>query len=179
MLLQKLLNIKIDNVNKFATFFKDLLKEINLNEIDLETLINFIKNYDELKDEQITIYKELYKNSNEIKYLEFIYDLNKNNKEIELHLLSEYLKLKLTEKYLNLYIKINEDKLDLFNITFLKYLQNEMIILRNENINVKNKFNNLENQIGELNILKEDNNNLQNSLQHLFTEIKTLQNDKD
>ncbi|KAL9646355.1 hypothetical protein ABK040_014507 [Willaertia magna] len=142
LLLQQLLNIKIDKFNEeFINFFKDLLKEVNLNdEINLNNLINFIENCNELKDERVIIYKNLYKNNNDIKYLELQYELDKNNKDIELQLLDEYLKLNLIDKYLNLYIKLNEDKLDSFNITFLKYLQNqnkEIIILQNELLSLK------------------------------------------
>ncbi|KAL9657193.1 hypothetical protein ABK040_011415 [Willaertia magna] len=142
LLLQQLLKIKIDKFNKeFINFFKDLLKEVNLNdEINLNNLINFIENCNELKDERVIIYKNLYKNNNDIKYLELQYELDKNNKDIELQLLDEYLKLNLMDKYLNLYIKLNEDKLDPFNITFLKYLQNqnkEINILQNELLSLK------------------------------------------
>ncbi|KAL9657179.1 hypothetical protein ABK040_011401 [Willaertia magna] len=161
LLLQQLLNIKIDKFNEeLINFFKDLLKEVNLNdEINLNNLINFIENCNELKDERVMIYKNLYKNNDDIKYLELQYELDKNNKDIELQLLDEYLKLNLMDKYLNLYIKLNEDKLDSFNITFLKYLQNqnkkienqnkEIIILQNENLELKNKFNNIENELKE------------------------------
>ncbi|KAL9657183.1 hypothetical protein ABK040_011405 [Willaertia magna] len=142
LLLQQLLNIKFDKFNKeFIIFLKDLLKEVNLNdEIDLNNLINFIENCNELKDERVMIYKNLYKNNNDIKYLELQYELDKNNKDLELQLLDEYLKLNLMDKYLNLYIKLNEDKLDSFNITFLKYLQNqnkEINILQNELLSLK------------------------------------------
>ncbi|KAL9657185.1 hypothetical protein ABK040_011407 [Willaertia magna] len=103
LLLEILLNIKIDKFNKkFINFFKDLLKEVNLNEINLNNLINFIKGCSELKEEQIIIFEKLFKNNNEIKYLELQYELDKNNKDLELQLLSEYLKLNLMDKYLNL-----------------------------------------------------------------------------
>ncbi|KAL9649335.1 hypothetical protein ABK040_014637 [Willaertia magna] len=131
-LLKKLLNINInENNNKFITFFKNLFKEINLNEIDLNEidlneLIEFISDYkNDLQNELIIIYKELYKKNNEIKYLEIIYDLNNENKEIEQQLLNEYLKLNLMDKYFNLFIKTNENKLDSFNLMLLKCLQNQ------------------------------------------------------
>ncbi|KAL9649338.1 hypothetical protein ABK040_014640 [Willaertia magna] len=166
ILLEILLNIKIDKFNEeFINFFKDLLKEVNLNEINLNNLINFFENCNELKEEQIIIFEKLFKNTNEVKYLESLYELDNNNKDLELQLLSEYLKLNLMDKYLNLYIKLNEDKLDSFNIIFLKYLQNqnnkienqnkEIIILQNENLKLKNKFNNLENSLLYCNNLKE------------------------
>ncbi|KAL9650355.1 hypothetical protein ABK040_016422, partial [Willaertia magna] len=144
-LLQILLNIKIIN-NKFIPFFKNLFKEINLNKINLNELIEFIKNYqNDLQDELIIIYKELYKNSSDIKYLEVIYDLNVNNKEFEILLLNEYLKLNLIDKYFNLFIKINDNKFDSFNIMLLKLLQNQ-----NNKINEQNK---------EINILQQLNTN--------------------
>ncbi|KAL9650729.1 hypothetical protein ABK040_001783 [Willaertia magna] len=156
ILLQKLLNIKIPNKlnNNFAPFFKNLLKQVDLTEIDLDKLINFIKNCNELKEEKIIFCKELYKNSNNIKYLELEYELNNSNKETELLLLSEYLKLNLMNKYLNLYIKINETKLDSFNIMLLKYLQNqnnEINTLQNENKILKNNLNNVEKSLINLN----------------------------
>ncbi|KAL9657192.1 hypothetical protein ABK040_011414 [Willaertia magna] len=166
-LLQKLLNVEIDeNNNKFIPFFKNLFKEINLNEIDLEELIEFITDYkNELQDELIIIYKELYKNSNELKYLEIIYDLNMNDKEIETLLMNEYLNLNLMDKYLNLFIKTNENKLDSFNLMLLKCLQNQnnkiekLIIennfLQNENLELKNKFNNFKDSLLYSNNLKE------------------------
>ncbi|KAL9657195.1 hypothetical protein ABK040_011417 [Willaertia magna] len=166
ILLEILLNIEIDKFNEeFINFFKDLLKEVNLNEIDHDDLIIFFENCNELKEEQIIIFEKLFKNTNEVKYLESLYELDNNNKDLELQLLSEYLKLNLMDKYLNLYIKLNEDKLDSFNIIFLKYLQNqnnkienqnkEIIILQNENLKLKNKFNNLENSLLYCNNLKE------------------------
>ncbi|KAL9653621.1 hypothetical protein ABK040_000538 [Willaertia magna] len=126
-LLQKLLNINIEkNKNKFIPFFKKLFKEINLNNIDLHNLVEFIKNYkNDLQNELIIIYKELYKKGNNIKYLEAIYDLNNKNKDIENQLLNEYLKLNLMDKYFNLFIKTNENKLDSFNLMLLKLLQNQ------------------------------------------------------
>ncbi|KAL9644702.1 hypothetical protein ABK040_012356 [Willaertia magna] len=144
-----LMNIKTININnEFISFFKNLFKEIDLNKIDLKVLIDFIKDYNELKEEIITTYKELYKKTNKIEILELIYELNNVDKDIELLLLSEYLKLNLTDKYLNLYIKINENKLDTFNIILLKHLQNqnnEINKLKQQNINLESELSNLHN----------------------------------
>ncbi|KAL9657189.1 hypothetical protein ABK040_011411 [Willaertia magna] len=110
-LINELIYIKLTNINnEFITFFKNLFKEINLTEIELYDLINFIEENkelnDETKEEKIIVYKEIYKNTNDIEDLESLYELNENNKDIEQQLLSEYLKLNLLEKYLNLYIKL-------------------------------------------------------------------------
>ncbi|KAL9649331.1 hypothetical protein ABK040_014633 [Willaertia magna] len=180
-LLQKLLNIKInENNNKFVTFFKNLFKEINLNETDLNKLLEFILDYkNDLQNELIIIYKELYKNSNEIKYLEIIYELNNENKEIETLLMNEYLKLNFMDKYFNLFIKTNENKLDSFNLMLLKCLQNQNSKIENQNkeiINLqqlnKNQNNKIENQNKEIINLKNtstDQNNEIINLQKLLT----------
>ncbi|KAL9644006.1 hypothetical protein ABK040_005474 [Willaertia magna] len=151
IILQKLItfNTKISNEESIL-FFKKLFTEINLTNINLKNLLNFIKDHNELKTETIIIYKELYNNTKKIKYLELIYELDNSNKDLELELLSEYLKLNLTDKYLNLYIKINENKLDSFNITLLQCLQNQnkeitklkqnLNNLQQHNINLENKL---------------------------------------
>ncbi|KAL9657177.1 hypothetical protein ABK040_011399 [Willaertia magna] len=176
-LLQKLFNINInENNNKFITFFKNLFKEINLNETDLNELIEFIEDYkNDLQNELIIIYKELYKKNNEIKYLEIIYDLNNENKETEQQLLNEYLKLNLMDKYYNLFIKTNENKLDSFNLMLLKCLQNQNnkieslqqlnLNQNNEIINLQKLLTNQNNKIIKLQQTNEDLNNLTNKLQ--------------
>ncbi|KAL9657191.1 hypothetical protein ABK040_011413 [Willaertia magna] len=138
-LLKKLITFKISNKMKqeFISFFRNLMKKIDFNKFEteflqypiiykkisnltLKSLIDFIKDYNELNKEKVIIYKELHNNTDDIKYLELIYELENNNKEIENQLLNEYLKLNLMDKYLNLYIKLNENKLDSNNIVLFK-----------------------------------------------------------
>ncbi|KAL9653626.1 hypothetical protein ABK040_000543 [Willaertia magna] len=174
-LLQKLIKIKISNKMKqeFISFFRNLINKINYTscfifESTLELLIDFIKDYNELKKEKIIIYKELYKNSNDIKYLELTYELNKNDKETELQLLNKYLELNLLDKYLNLYIKVNENKLDSSNIVLFKLLQNQ-----NKKIDNLQQFNTHQNnEIINLKInkLQQTNTELNNSINNLQQE---------
>ncbi|KAL9653620.1 hypothetical protein ABK040_000537 [Willaertia magna] len=119
---------------EFISFFKKIFYKVKLTYLELKEIINLIIDYKELNDEKVFIYTELYKNSNNINFLELAYEL-KNNKDIENYLLNEYLNLNLIDKYFNLYIKINGNKLDSFNIAILKYLQNqkeEINFLQNE-----------------------------------------------
>ncbi|KAL9641487.1 hypothetical protein ABK040_013412 [Willaertia magna] len=95
-LLEKLMGIKYNEKLKlkFISFFKNLFKKVNLQkDINLIKVLNYIDEFNELNDEKIIIYKQLYSNTNDIKYLEKIYNLNENDKQIENQLLNEYLKL--------------------------------------------------------------------------------------
>ncbi|KAL9657176.1 hypothetical protein ABK040_011398 [Willaertia magna] len=159
-----LLNTKISNNDNtlFILFFKKLFLEINLKEFDLLEIVNFVKDYkNDLNEEMVIIYKEIYKNSNSINDLELLYDLNTNDKENETLLLNKYLELNLLDKYLNLYIKLNENKLDCSNIALFKLLQNqnqkienhnkEINILKQLNLNQNNEINNLQQTINNTN----------------------------
>ncbi|KAL9657530.1 hypothetical protein ABK040_000958 [Willaertia magna] len=131
---------------KFDLFLK--LLKVQQEEDQILTLflkiLDFIYEFYELNDEKLIIYKQLYFKTNNIKYLEQIYNLNKNDKQIENQLLNEYLKLNILDKYLDLYIKINENKLDHFNIILFK-------LLLNQNTELKNTINTLQNTIQQQN----------------------------
>ncbi|KAL9657184.1 hypothetical protein ABK040_011406 [Willaertia magna] len=195
-LLQKLIKIKISNKMKqeFISFFRNLINKINFNNYyfnDLTNLINFIKDYNELNNEKIIIYTKLYYREGDIKYLELIYELNINDKEIENYLLSEYLRLNLLNKYLNLYIKINEDKMDSSNIVLFKLLQNqnqkienqnrEIIVLQQININQNKEISDLK-QINEIqnqkiNNLQQTINNTNNFINNCLLQNNNLENE--
>ncbi|KAL9649333.1 hypothetical protein ABK040_014635 [Willaertia magna] len=188
--LEKLIKIKISNKMKqeFISFFRNLMKKIDFNKFEteflqypiiykkisnltLKSLIDFIKDYKELNKEKVIIYKELYNNTNDIKYLEIIYELNENDKEIENQLLNEYLKLNSIDKYLNLYIKVNENKLDSNNIVLFKLLQiqnNEINNLKQINVNQNQKIDILQQIINNTNSFVNnllENKNLNNEIQ--------------
>ncbi|KAL9649336.1 hypothetical protein ABK040_014638 [Willaertia magna] len=156
---KKLLNFKIDiNNNKFIPFIKQLIKEINLKEILLFNSVTFSKYIREfknnIKEELIFIFEKEYKNNNDIKYLELLYRLFKNDKNIESQLLNEYKKLNLLDKFIELYTKTNENKLDIFNLMLLQVLQNqnkEIIELKTFINNNLLQNNNLENELKEWN----------------------------
>ncbi|KAL9649332.1 hypothetical protein ABK040_014634 [Willaertia magna] len=181
-----LLNTKISNNNNtsFILFFKKLFMEINLKEFNLLEIVKFIKDYrNDLNEEMIIIYKEIYKNSNDINDLELLYDLNTNDKENETLLLNEYLKLNLLDKYLNLYIKVNENKLDCSNIVLFKLLkiQNNKIENQNQKIeNQNNEINNLQqtntNQNKEISDLKQLNINQNHEINNLQQTINNTNN---
>ncbi|KAL9657188.1 hypothetical protein ABK040_011410 [Willaertia magna] len=150
---KKLLNFEINiNNNKFIPFIKQLIKEINLKEFflfNLETFVTYIYKFkNKIKEELIFIFENEYKNSNNIIYLEMLYIFFENDKNIELQLLNEYKKLNLLDKFIELYTKTNENKLDIFNLMLLQILQNqnkEIIELKtfiNNNLLQNNNFNN-------------------------------------
>ncbi|KAL9649329.1 hypothetical protein ABK040_014631 [Willaertia magna] len=194
-LAEKLVKIKISNKmkQKFISFFRKLIEQINITtkyikNSTLTNLIDYIKDYNDLNKEKIIIYNKLYKKNNDIKYLELQYELD-NTEEIEQQLLNEYLKLNLLDKYLNLYIKVNENKLDCSNIVLFKLLQNQNNKIENQNQKIENQnneINNLQqtntNQNKEINDLKQLNINQNNEISDLKQlninqnkEINTLQ----
>ncbi|KAL9653614.1 hypothetical protein ABK040_000531 [Willaertia magna] len=163
ILLEKVMNIKLidKNSEEFTIFFKNLFKQINLTNVNLLELITFIENnLNNLQEEKYTIYKELYKKTSELKYLELIYELNKNDKEIENKLLNEYLKLNIMDKYLNLYITNNENNLNPFNTLLLKLLQQQNNQLNTLQQTITNQEQTIENQNKEIIKLNETIKNL-------------------
>ncbi|KAL9649334.1 hypothetical protein ABK040_014636 [Willaertia magna] len=193
-LAEKLVKIKISNKMKqrFISFFRNLIDRINITDYiynfisnsNLTNLIDYIKDYNELNKEKVIIYNKLYKNSNDIKYLEIIYELDNNDKEIEQQLLNKYLELNLLDKYLNLYIKVNENKLDSNNIVLFKLLKNQNNKIENQNKKIENQnkeINNLQqtniNQNKEISDLKQLNIN-QNQKINTLQQINVIQNQK-
>ncbi|KAL9653623.1 hypothetical protein ABK040_000540 [Willaertia magna] len=158
-ILNKLLEININwfNRQEYISLFKKVFNKVNLKNISLNkiiSIVNLIKDYNDLLEETILLYKELYNVTNNIKYLEITFNLNTKDKEIENKLLNEYLKLNLIDKYFNLYIKINENKLDSTNILMLKYFQNQNKTVENiinDNNNLKQIITNQEKKIVEQN----------------------------
>ncbi|KAL9653615.1 hypothetical protein ABK040_000532 [Willaertia magna] len=177
-LLEHLVTIKVDNKEEMISLFKSLFKEINLNEFNLIKLVDFIKDYNELFEEKMIVYNNLYKQTNEIKYLELIYEFNK---EIENDLLNEYLKLNMLNKYFNLYYKINENKIDPFNNIIFKVLQyqnNKIENIINNNLQSNNFNLQIEDRNKEITKIKqsiEDLNNFKNILQNELN-LNELQN---
>ncbi|KAL9653538.1 hypothetical protein ABK040_000459, partial [Willaertia magna] len=177
-LLEHLVTIKVDNKEEMISLFKSLFKEINLNEFNLIKLVDFIKDYNELFEEKMIVYNNLYKQTNEIKYLELIYEFNK---EIENDLLNEYLKLNMLNKYFNLYYKINENKIDPFNNIIFKVLQyqnNKIENIINNNLQSNNFNLQIEDRNKEITKIKqsiEDINNFKNTLQNELN-LNELQN---
>ncbi|KAL9658441.1 hypothetical protein ABK040_005985 [Willaertia magna] len=132
-LLQKLMNIKINDKNRseFIKLFKKLFKEINLTHLNLHSLIKFIQNYEELKEEIKLIYLHLFEETKDILYLEKIYILNRNDKNIEQELLNAYLKLEMMDKYINMYFYVNQNKIDPIYLAIFKSLTNKIKNLEN------------------------------------------------
>ncbi|KAL9643465.1 hypothetical protein ABK040_010080 [Willaertia magna] len=157
-LLLKLINFKLftrkpEKKSDAFRIFKEIFSKVNLQTVDLYQVLNFINDSRYYNEEKIIIYKELYKNTKDIKYLEWIYEINKNDKQNKTQLLNEYFKLNLYEKCLSLYVTIKEEESKLIETTLLKYLQ-----CQNEELQNILQENN--NKIGCL------NNELQTSLQH-------------
>ncbi|KAL9654963.1 hypothetical protein ABK040_008752 [Willaertia magna] len=142
-LLNIIFSIKtIYNIINFINFFKKLFKEINLTLLDknnLQKLSILAENYNELKEEQKLIYLQLITITDDITYIEKIYNLNKEDKEIEKLLMNKYLEKEMLDSFLILYIKTNPTKLD-NSILQLLFIQNK-------------KLNKYENEISQL---KED-----------------------
>ncbi|KAL9649326.1 hypothetical protein ABK040_014628 [Willaertia magna] len=167
---QNFITDEIVDKNKLIYLFKNLIFEENLKNINLKILFNLIKNENELKEEQILIYKELYKVNKDVTYLEKVYELNKNNKDLQNYLLNEYLNLNLIDKYLNLQIKLdnNINSFNIVTINLLQKLNNKMELqkteIENQKTEIENQNKKIENQNIEIIKLKqliEDSNNSQ------------------
>ncbi|KAL9646010.1 hypothetical protein ABK040_000450 [Willaertia magna] len=155
-LLNKIINLpKIEDEILFISIIKNMLKEINLNFVtDKLKLLRKIEIYNDLKDEIKFIYLQLYHENNDITYLEKVYNLDNNDKEIGEKLLNKYLELQLLDKFMNFYLKLNSSKLDPLNLMFMNLLKIQNLKLENLNYeftNTKtqllNKINNLESQL--------------------------------
>ncbi|KAL9645444.1 hypothetical protein ABK040_002642 [Willaertia magna] len=169
-ILEKLINIDLieQNKNIFINVIKNLFKENNLTNINLQNLLQVIKNYPELAEETNTIYLQLYKNNNDIIYLEKVYELNTKNKEIEQQLLNSYLEQGLNDKYIDLYIKIN--KTNPFNVMIFKLIESQNKKFENTILNLEDKF---QNQINNITLQYENKiKNLEYQLQSTQSQLE-------
>ncbi|KAL9648313.1 hypothetical protein ABK040_012540 [Willaertia magna] len=126
---EKLISVKqFDKKHLFIELFKELFKKINLNTISRVKGINdlkFLHNILELREELIMIKRELFKQTKNISYFEELYELDMENKEVEGELLYLYSYFDLMEKYCNLYVKRNANKLDSLHLALFQTLRQQ------------------------------------------------------